>query len=355
MGLAFPNRAPPPSLSLSIPPTAQTMKLFASFVALTAALACADIIVHDNFLDEAAAAAIEAQLPAHGSSRFRDHVELPSSLYQRLLAVMQPVGAPVAHNTRAPVRGEHGQVRAHKDRHADGMEAEGQAALLYLEGDGRMLFRHDATGVETAVDVKPGRFITWPNQEYTHTLEPGAAARRMVGPMAFKDQVMQSIGVPFILSTFIGQVRVKSLVVKTGKKGGVVKLILDFLVTEWPPARPIDDGQRRLDGNAQPPTDLVLSCRTTAPDVDFKSGSIWPNTWSRTWTKSGNKTKPVFEKIDDATAQVTLLEDAVVENKQYKATCTFRVGEEVSSGEEIMLSFAVEGTDWEETVVVTVK
>ena len=292
------------------------MKFFASFVALAAALASAHakIMVQDNFLDAAAAADIEAQLPTPASSRFCDHVDLPSSLYQRLLAVMQPGDAPAAHNTRAPVRGEHGPVRAHKDKHADGMEAEGQAALLYLEGDGRMLFRHDATGVETAVDVKPGRFISWPNQEYTHTLEPGAAVRRMVGPMAFKDHAMQSIGDQQGFRWFIGQAYVKSLVVKTGNKGGWVKVILDFLVTEWPPS---DDGRRLSDGDTAVPGELVLYCGLAdegdpsaicsvsastqqanwdQEEVQFKSGRISPNTW----TKTGNS-KPVFEEKEDGT------------------------------------------------------
>ena len=66
--------------------------------------------------------------------------------------------------------------------------------LVYLDGNGRMTFTHDATGKETVVEVKPDRFLSLDNAQYTHKLEAGSIPRRILGPMAFRDGIMQSIG-----------------------------------------------------------------------------------------------------------------------------------------------------------------
>lgn len=59
-----------------------------------------------RFLDESAVSNVMQQLPASGASRFRDMVDLPSTIYGRLLSVLSP-GAE-ARNLQAPVRGEQG-------------------------------------------------------------------------------------------------------------------------------------------------------------------------------------------------------------------------------------------------------
>ena len=115
--------------------------LLATAAAATFCLSRADILVQDGFLDETTVADVAQQLP--GAPRFRDVVDLPSALYGRLLSVLQP-GAE-GRNLQAPVRGEQGHVAAHKDHFADGSMAAAQVGLVYLEGDGRMTFTHDAT------------------------------------------------------------------------------------------------------------------------------------------------------------------------------------------------------------------
>lgn len=158
---------------------------------------------------------------------------MPSILYGRLLSVLQP-GAE-GRNLQAPVRGEQGPVAAHKDHFADGSVAAAQVGLVYLEGDGRMTFTHDATGTETVVDVKPGRFLSWNNAEYTHVLEAGLAPRRMLGPMAFKDGLLQSIegGPRPPPIDYVAQAYVSPLEVRPG---GTFTVTLDLLIKEFDPS-----------------------------------------------------------------------------------------------------------------------
>jgi hypothetical protein len=221
------HRKPPSTTKLTFTPRAL---LLATAAAATLCLSRADILVQDGFLDETTVADVVQQLP--GTARFRDVVDLPSTLYGRLLSVLQP-GAE-GRNLQAPVRGEQGPVAAHKDHFADGSVAAAQVGLVYLEGDGRMTFTHDATGKETVVGVKPGRFLSWNNAEYTHVLEAGLAPRRMLGPMAFKDGLLQSIGGPEI--DHVGQSYITPLVVRPG---GVFSVTLDILV------RDLDELERR--------------------------------------------------------------------------------------------------------------
>lgn len=252
---AHSNPTPPPPQPTYHPPTthhtaaspclAGVMRLVFSFLAtavavalaLVAAAARADddsiITVRDLLLDEGMAGAILAQHPdaANGKARIRDYmVDLPVDLYQRVLAVIEPnATATAVRNTQAPVRGEGQPIRAHKDKHADGNVVQGPTSLLYLEGDGRMVFRHDVTGAETAVDVKPGRLLVWPNHLYTHMMEAGRVPRRMVGPMVFRDNMLQSIGNP-TGTHFIAQARAQPLFVEPG---GVATLTMEFMVVAW--------------------------------------------------------------------------------------------------------------------------
>jgi hypothetical protein len=234
----------------------------ALLLAASLCLARADILVQDGFLDETAVTDVMQQLPATGASRFRDVVDLPSTLYGRLLSVLQP-GAE-GRNLQAPVRGEQGPVAAHKDHFADGSVAAAQVGLVYLEGDGRMTFTHDATGKETVVDVKPGRFLSWNNAEYTHVLEAGLAPRRMLGPMAFKDGLLQSIG--FNNPVFpidgaplgpevLAQAYVTPLVVRPGR---VFTVTLDIVVLEFTPPSPDGDSRKLADSVLD---ELVVSVR----------------------------------------------------------------------------------------------
>ena len=242
--------------------------LLATAAAATLCLSRADILVLDGFLDETTATNVMQQLPATGASRFRDVVDLPSTLYGRLLSVLQP-GAE-ARNLQAPVRGEHGPVATHKDHFADGSVAAAQVGLVYLEGDGRITFTHEASGKETVLDVKPGRFLSWNNAEYTHVLEAGLAPRRMLGPMAFKDGLLQSIGQVDgppgpIGPDLVAQAYVNPMVVPAG---GLFTVILDVVVLDFTPPPSPDGGYSRrynrklIDSAPLPPLDeLVVSVR----------------------------------------------------------------------------------------------
>lgn len=107
---------------------------------------------------------------------------------------------------------------------------EGHVGLLYLEGDGRLLFHHEDTGEETVVEVKPGRFVSWNNAMYTHTLVPGNTPRRLLGPMAFRDGGLLSVGNGWDgPENVLTQLRVRSLHVRAG---GVAHVFLDMTALE---------------------------------------------------------------------------------------------------------------------------
>ncbi len=79
----------------------------------------------------------------------------------------------------------------HKDRYRTALAdeprvvVEGQVGVLYLGGDGRMVFTRDATGQETSIDIRANRFIAWNNSDYTHRVEQpaGGMPRRILGPL----------------------------------------------------------------------------------------------------------------------------------------------------------------------------
>jgi len=189
-----------PSSSALHRPT--TMHFFANsratLLLVTTAALCltvtrAHIVVQDNFVDEAARQNLLSQLPDQAC--FKHTLDLPGQLYQCLLSVLHPTNvAEVTVETAVPAKGEWRALAAHKDSFDDESVVGGQVGLVYLEGDGRMIFQHEATGKETVVDVKPGRFLSWDNAIYTHTLIPGNTPRRLLGPMAFRDGGMKSIG-----------------------------------------------------------------------------------------------------------------------------------------------------------------
>ena len=57
--------------------------------------------------------------------------------------------------------------------------------VVYLAGEGVMHFMDEVTGEETSVDVRPGRFISWSNERYTHSVvrstEASSVPRHMLG------------------------------------------------------------------------------------------------------------------------------------------------------------------------------
>ncbi len=153
----------------------------------------AQIVVTDNFMDEAARQNLLSQLPAQ--AHFKHTIELPGQLYRQLLSVLNCTRATeLTIETSVPARGEWVAVGAHKDMFDETMVAEGPVCLIYLDGDGHMQFQHEVTGEKTVVNVTPGRLLSWDNAMYTHTLLPGNKPRRFLGPMVFQDGGMRSVG-----------------------------------------------------------------------------------------------------------------------------------------------------------------
>ena len=373
------------------------MKVFALLLASSLAVAGADIIVQDNFIDHALAADVNAQLSSASTSSFRNAlVNVPGHLYQRLLSVIMPEQADAAASAATttmhvvPGRGEHKSVHAHKDSYAcgqGGLPTEAQVGVMYLEGDGKMIFTHEMTGEKTVVDVMPGRLISWDNAVYTHALEAGALPRRMLGPMAFKDGALHAVGVlDSFIDSFDGvlpfdgilyQAYASNLLVAAG---GWVTVTVDFVVTEWPTACGDSDrrSRRLADGGSVPLTELELTCTAiindgvtptskynhTSPssspkqkqfggagkydqdEVTLKFSKLTPQTW---------KPRLTYDLENDGnTVMWTLPEDSTLLNKQYKMTSKFYVGKNLNSGDEIIFIIEISNVFTEE-LVVTVK
>ncbi len=228
----------------------RSLLLAATGAALCLPSALAHITVEDNFLDETMREDILAQLP--GQTRFKHTLDVPGQLYQRLLSIIHPgnTDLPLT-ETSVPTKGEGRFVPAHKDVFEDNALADGQVGLVYLEGDGQMLFQHEVTGEETVVDVQPGRLMSWDNSVYTHKLIPGDTSRRFLGPMAFRDGGMQSIGGGSQAPRVVAQACANSLSVRAGR---IIKVNLNFIVLDEVPNR--KRAVRNLEG-----VDLVIGVR----------------------------------------------------------------------------------------------
>lgn len=311
-------------------------------------------------------------------------VNVPGHLYQRFLSFIQPDQAEgtfdAAQMQVFPGRGERKSVHAHKDFH-DNMPAEAQVGVMYLEGDGKMTFTHDETGEKTEVDVMPGRFISWDNTVYTHTLEAGVLPRRMLGPMTFKDGAFHSVGSPIPIlpsDDYYAQAYVSSLLVSAGR---FLTVTFDFVLTDWPTGR-FDDGRKLiLDGVPPPLDELVFTCTAILDgdiiptsydkhnsssshddnsmsksksfgkgsydpeDVTVRSSKLTPQTW---------KPRLTYDVEDDGNTVWTIPEEDTVLDKQYKVTTKYYVGKELESGDEI--AFVINFSDlFQEEIVVTVK
>eukprot|EP00624_Nannochloropsis_granulata_P005799 evm.model.NODE_41505_length_5242_cov_29.579359.1 len=70
---------------------------------------------------------------------------------------------------------------------------EGQVGLLYLDGDGQMIFTNDETKAETSIGIVAGRFIAWDNAAFTHRVVhgPSNTMRRMLGPVTWNNAAQE--------------------------------------------------------------------------------------------------------------------------------------------------------------------
>jgi hypothetical protein len=95
------------------------------------------------------------------------------------------------------------------------------------------VFTHDASGEVRTVDVKPGRFVSWPNNDWTHELKRGTVgtARHLLGPMTLSDGAMKLVSVGKGSSVdFVAQSAAKPLTVSPGSK---FKITTQIIVTDW--------------------------------------------------------------------------------------------------------------------------
>jgi hypothetical protein len=80
-------------------------------------------------------------------------------------------------------RGDHPD---HADVTCCGGPVDGRVCLLYLSGQGALVFTDVSTGKERRVEITPNRAVSWPNAQHTHRVEaaPGRAGetRLMIGP-----------------------------------------------------------------------------------------------------------------------------------------------------------------------------
>jgi len=59
---------------------------------------------------------------------------------------------------------------------------DGVGGVLYLDGDGQMIFTNDEIKAENSIDITPGRFIAWHNSASKHRVVHGPrnVMRRML-------------------------------------------------------------------------------------------------------------------------------------------------------------------------------
>lgn len=94
-----------------------------------------------------------------------------------------------------PIQEHENEFGNHKDHYHQSnpndkrVVVEGQVGVLYLDGDGQMIFTNDESKAETSIDIMPGRFIAWANSAFTHRVVHGPrnVMRRMLGPLTWDD------------------------------------------------------------------------------------------------------------------------------------------------------------------------
>lgn len=293
--------------------------------------AASSLVMEDEFVHPTELAVLTTKLPIAGptgaaaAGPFRKAIDVPASLYARLLKVLA-ADAPAAEMTVVPAKAEHGHVPPHQDHLADGAVAQGTVGLVYLAGDGQLTFTHTATGEETVVDVKPGRLLTWDNAAYTHTLVAGESPRAMLGPMTFKDGAFTAVG-DFFCCVF-GQLHFKALL---AKPGSIVTAMADIVVT----------GPRSVGA----PRDLVASLThdAAAGRLTLLQASVSPK-------KFGPKLQP--SQVGN-TINFTIPAAQVQAKKEMTIVYKFRLARDAPSDTELDFRF-IAGT-LTDTVTVVVK
>lgn len=107
----------------------------------------AEITVHDDFVDESALAQLRGHFPAKAGYLFCQFMDVPRSLYDRMVGLVAPTherkalaaAAATATSVQLPARREYKSFGEHKDLFADLSAVEQNIGLLYLKGDGVMI------------------------------------------------------------------------------------------------------------------------------------------------------------------------------------------------------------------------
>lgn len=195
--------------------------------------------------------------------------------------------------------------------------ANGTVGLLYLSGDGTLDFTHRATGATTAVDVKPGRLLTWDNAEYTHRLVAGRDARAMLGPLKFKDGAFAAVA-----AAYWNQVTNFGTRPLMAAPGTIVTATSTFVIIDW------------FSPTNSPPTDLVVTISHNAPPgrLAFLKGALSPNTWRAKVQPA--VAGPAAVSFTIPAAQVPLL-------KELKAVCKYRLARDAPSGTRIVFTLDI--------------
>lgn len=215
---------------------------------------------------------------------FRQFVDVPQSLYDRMVSLVAPAherkalaaAAATTTTVQLPARREYTSFSEHKDVYADMSAVEQNIGLLYLKGDGVVRFTHDETGEETHVDVKPGRFLTWDNSAYTHIVIPGKEMREMVGPVAFKDASARMVSTVSDVTVF--QAYADRLVVTPGS---LLRIRADVIFQDWPGNGPKGDHVDVVNifCTTLTPNGRVLNTQKSNTETTFRKASLFPNTY----------------------------------------------------------------------------
>jgi hypothetical protein len=245
----------------------------------------AEITIQDDFVDESGLTQLLDKFPAKVGKHFRQMVDVPLSLYERMVDLVvlshherKALAAAAATTAvQLPARREYTSFLEHKDVYADMSAVDQNIGLLYLKGDGVMRFTHDETGEETHVDVKPGRFLTWDNSAYTHFVIPGQQIREMVGPVAFKDASPHMVSVDtFGMKTF--QAYADRLVVTPGS---LLRIRADLILQEWPGdfTKGPTSNEINIFCTTLTPNARALKTQGSNAETKFRKASIFPNTY----------------------------------------------------------------------------
>ena len=125
---------------------------------------------------------IEKDLKSGDKKNYQFEVEVEKEICED---ISEKIGGKIIKNL-VPGRACTTNVPFHKDRyHGDGDLVENWVYLLYVKGEGKMIFRDDFSGEKFEVEVEAGTMVCFPNDRFSHAYERKNKneMRVMLGPM----------------------------------------------------------------------------------------------------------------------------------------------------------------------------